>query len=87
MTGTIFDDMMVYISNFIENYGWPILFSIIALYFARPYISEISRKISLASANNKSRRALLDEEKKRARVVQQLNLYKANRDSKDFKAI
>eukprot|EP01041_Mallomonas_annulata_P001665 gene1665-3219_t len=66
----------------VQKFGWPILFSLAAIYFAFPYVKQLLREASLRHANNRHRRQILDADLKRARVRQQLDLYKANRESK-----
>ena len=41
----------------------------------------------LAQANNPQRRSILDKEVKRARLVQQLDVYKANRNLREMKDV
>jgi hypothetical protein len=80
---SILDDSLHYTVSFIESYGWPILISIIALYCAKDYINDFFQKLSLKNANNPSRRKLLDEERKRARVNQQLDIFKSTREAEN----
>ena len=75
------------IQLFFELFGWPILIVCIAIYFSRNYIREKLRNMRLAQANNPQRRSILDKEVKRARLVQQLDVYKANRNLREMKDV
>lgn len=71
---------MANIINFIckiENWGWPILLSIIALYLAMPYFKQTQddERIHIATAEKK-RITFLNEQMKRARMRQGLDYYK-----------
>ena len=79
----IIDDCIVLITQFFQTYGWMIVFTCIAYYFAQPYINEYSRRRSLEQANDPKRRAVLDEERKKARIYQQLDVYRANREANE----
>jgi len=68
---------------FFSTYGWPILLTLLALYLGRDHIRKFLNARSLASANDPTRRKILDEEKKKARMRQQLDLMKAYRESND----
>mmetsp|Transcript_26443 Transcript_26443/g.26694 ORF Transcript_26443/g.26694 Transcript_26443/m.26694 type:complete len:85 (+) Transcript_26443:110-364(+) len=81
MTGaSVLHDAVTYTVFFLQRYGWYLIFTLVAFYFIRPYLIEYSRKASLQRANNPHRKAVLEEEVKRARVRQQLDIYKANRE-------
>ena len=79
---TILDEIYSSITDFFEHYGWGVVFISIFIYFARPYVETYLKKRSLENANRPERRNLLDSEMKKARTIQQLDLYKANRDAK-----
>ena len=78
---SIIDDVFQQIILFFQTYGWYIVFSFLAfVWFAKPVLTEFYRKVSLAQANNPKRRSVLDEERRRVRVHQQLDVYKAHRE-------
>lgn len=80
---SILDESMLYIISLIERFGWPILISLIALYSAKDYINDFFQKVSLKNANNPTRRRVLDEERKRVRVNQQLDIFKSTREAEN----
>ena len=82
MSANIIDDGVNFFAFLLQKYGWPIIFSLIALYYALPHVKDYLRQVSLASANNRHRRSILEADMKRARVMQQLDLYKANREAR-----
>ncbi len=84
MSSNIIDDGIKYIGVLLQKFGWPIIFSLIAIYYALPYVKDYLRQMSLARANNRHRRSILEADMKRARVIQQLDLYKANRESRQL---
>lgn len=70
-----------FIANFFASYGWSIVFVLIAMYFSWPYVNILMKKRSLAQANNPARKKILDEERKRVRMYQQLDVYKASKEA------
>ena len=79
---TIIDDILKFAQQWLERWGWWLVFSLIALYLARPHLDQLMKERSLAHANDPRRRELLDEERRRVRVHQQLDVYKAHREQK-----
>ena len=78
---SIIDDLFEQLIHFFQTYGWYFVFSFLAfVWYAKPLLTELFRKISLAQANNPKRRSVLDEERRRVRVHQQLDVYKAHRE-------
>lgn len=71
------EDIFNYIVAAVKRYGWSVIFVLIGFYFAAPYIAEFQRQRSLASANSAERRKVLDEDKRRVRLNQQLKQYAA----------
>jgi len=72
-----------HIPDIFAQFGWPLLFTAIVLYLVWPYVVEMRQKVSLSVANNPVRREVLNNELKRARAMQQLDVYKANRKARD----
>ncbi len=71
-----------YTKAFIETNGWKIIFLLIIIYLLYPYFLQWRPQVSLKSANDPNRKNILDEGRKRARMHQQLDVYKANREHK-----
>lgn len=63
--------------NMLQSYGWYILLVLLVLYLLRPHLHQLRAQASLRLANNPTRRKILDEEKKRVRLQQQINLAQA----------
>ena len=63
----IFDEYLHYIQHFVEDYGWYIVFSLIAIYLAQPYITQYKQQRSLESANDPDRVSILRRDMQRAR--------------------
>ena len=63
----IFDEYLHYMQHFIEDYGWYIVFSLIAIYLAQPYITQYKQQRSLESANDPDRVSILRRDMQRAR--------------------
>ena len=78
----IFEEAVQYVQFVIENYGWTILFSAIFFFSIKPYLSSYMEKLSREHANRPERKGVLDEEVKRVRAMQQLDVYKASRETK-----
>lgn len=79
----VIDEFGGVIISFIRGYGWYLVFFGALVCYLRPHAAHAANQLSLAHANRASRKAILDEEKKRARMIQQLDLYKANRSHKE----
>jgi hypothetical protein len=79
----IVDDLVQFIARFLADYGWYLVFSALALYLAGPYIEAWRRSASLRDAKRPERVAVLDEDLRRARMRQQLDVFKANRTHKE----
>ena len=78
---SIIDDIFQQFVRFFQTYGWYFVFSFLAfVWFAKPVLDEFYRKVSLAQANYPQRKSVLDEERRRVRVHQQLDVYKAHRE-------
>ena len=71
------------VSNNISSIGWTLLIAFIVLYNLWPYIEQLRSKVCVNVANDPSRKKLFNEELKRARAMQQLDVYKANRKNRE----
>ena len=69
--------------QFFASYGWHMVFFLIIFYFSRPYLDKFMKQRSLAQANDPRRRQILDEERKRIRMYQQLDVFKAAKEAKE----
>ena len=78
---TAIDEIFALIARTIQSYGWPVLIALLALYFAHPTLQQWRNNVSTRLANSSHRRAVLDEEMKRARLRQQLEVIKAAKDA------
>ena len=78
----IIEGYVIEVQSFFAKYGWPIVFCLLSLYMAWPILETIMKKRSLAQANNPHRRKILDEERKRVRMYQQLDVFKASKEAK-----
>ena len=73
------------IKQFFASYGWRIVFCLIIFYYSRPYLDKFMKQRSLAQANDPKRKQILDEERKRIRMYQQLDVYKSSKEAKEKK--
>lgn len=71
---SVLDEYLLRIQYLIENYGWYLVFTIVAWYLIKPYIIEINRKRSLDEANDPQRVSILKEDMQRARIKQRVLL-------------
>ena len=79
---SVVDESIIKAIEFVQYYGWYVVFTLIALYFAEPWISSARHRMSLASANAPSRVRILEQERQRVRLRQQLNhTLKKNEDN------
>lgn len=69
--------------EYVATFGWPLLITLVILYSIWPYVVGLRESISLSVANDPSRRKLFDEELKRARAMQQLDVYKSYRTQRE----
>ena len=60
-----------YVCSFLQTYGWHIVFTLIFLYLAGPYIRNAYDAANLAHANREPRKSALDKERRRIRELQQ----------------
>jgi hypothetical protein len=76
----VIDAAFFSLQRFFESYGWYVVFSCVAMYVARPYVAAWARRRSLQQANDPQRVKVLDAERRRVRVHQQLDVMKAHRE-------
>ena len=69
--------------HYIAMVGWPLLITLVILYNIWPYVQQLRESASLAAANAPSRKELFNNELKRARAIQQLDVYKASREKSE----
>jgi hypothetical protein len=79
---SIIDDVIDDIIQLIQQHGWLLVFIALGLYIFRNQISKTLKSISLAQANNPTRRALFDSEARRVRSNQQLDLKQSSLEKK-----
>lgn len=61
----------------LQAYGWYAVLGLLALYLLRPRLQDLRRELSLRQANNPARRRILDEELRRVRLEQQMELLRS----------
>jgi hypothetical protein len=71
MNGVV-DEWIMRGVELLQAYGWYVVFSLVAFYFAQPAISEMQSRMSLSQAQAPSRVRVLDEDRQRVRLRQQL---------------
>lgn len=76
MAANVIEDSYKYLIIIIQKFGWFIVAISITLYFMNPIIKSKLRELSLRQANDPYRKAILDEDRKRARKLQQKELTK-----------
>ena len=75
------DELLASMIATIQRIGWPIVFSLIAIYILQPQIQSFRSWLSFRRANEPGRVSILNEERQRVRLQQQLDM-KRNRTSK-----
>ena len=70
----ILDEYYHHLIQFIQSYGWFILFSAILYYNYRPHINKYLETRSLAEANDPKRCSILNAQKRKIREEQQRKL-------------
>jgi hypothetical protein len=83
---TVIHDIIDGIGDFMAAYGWYILFLIIAIYFFQENIKKFREDMSLKRAQNPHRVKILEEERKRVRLKQQMEANKALLEAKEREA-
>lgn len=84
---TIIENCIEFIINFVQSYGWHILFVVVVYYFLQPYIMQKWKDMS-RKANLPSQRKEYDESVRIARLAQQreIDLLKSNKDPDENKS-
>jgi hypothetical protein len=82
MIENLISEILIYIRFTLEKYGWPILFSILALLYIKPYVNSLTQKLSLNHCNRPERKSALDKEVMKIRVNQQEEYIKKSREMK-----
>lgn len=72
---------------FLQNYGWYIVLVLLAYYIFQPQLRDLRAELSLRQANNPTRRKILDEERKRVRLQQQMDHLKAQETKNAAKSV
>jgi hypothetical protein len=79
--GNALEELLLGAQTLIETWGWPILLTLLAIYFSRPYIDAFMKQQSLRSANNPQRRQVLEKDMRRVRMQQTIAQKKAQTGS------
>lgn len=80
---TVINEILECIQEFFVKFGWPIVICVIVIYLSRDYIKQYKQELSLKRAQNPHRVQILDEERKRVRLKQQLEANKALLEQKE----
>jgi hypothetical protein len=80
MALSFFDEVIVYAIETLQRWGWTIVFVLLILYFSQGYLEQAGNAWSLRNANEPNRVQLLDEERRRVRLQQQIELQRKNND-------
>ena len=74
---TVIHEIIDYIGQFLATYGWPIVITLMVLYLSRDYLKQYQEQLSLRRAQNPHRVKILEEEMKRVRLKQQIEVNRA----------
>lgn len=74
MAMSYIDEVVASVIATIQQWGWPVVFSLIAIYMLQPQINQFKNWLSLKRANDPDRVRVLNEERQRVRLQQQLDL-------------
>lgn len=74
---TVVDEAVVMLVELVQQWGWYVVFVVVALYFLQPTLEKWRQQRSLASANDPQRMQMLDAERDRARARQAVAAVKA----------
>mmetsp|Transcript_15172 Transcript_15172/g.22817 ORF Transcript_15172/g.22817 Transcript_15172/m.22817 type:complete len:148 (-) Transcript_15172:239-682(-) len=85
-SSALMGEIYVEIRLFLAAYGWYLVFLIIALYLLKPYLVKWREERAYRAAQNPLRVKILDEERKRVRLRQQLEILKASEAAAKEKA-
>jgi hypothetical protein len=72
----VIEDTYHYLISLVQKFGWFIVAIAIAVYFSYPFIQKKMRELAIHRANDPYRRAILDEDRKKVRKIQQQELSK-----------
>jgi hypothetical protein len=75
--GNVITDLLQGTQGLLQAYGWYLVLTLLALYLLRPSLQRLRAELSLRHANNPTRRGILDEERRRVRLQQQMDLLRA----------
>lgn len=80
---TVLHEFLEGVQEFFAAYGWPILLSLIAIYYFQDNINNFREHLSLRRAQNPARVQILEAERKRIRLKQQMEANKALLEAKE----
>ena len=72
----VIEDTYHYLISLVQKFGWFIVAIAIAVNFSYPFIQSKMRELAIRRANDPYRRAILDEDRKKVRKIQQQELSK-----------
>ena len=72
MNVLIFDQYLNYLKLFLQAWGWPIVFTFLALYLVSPYYFKFLEEHKRKAANDPTRVKILSAAMRRSRAKQQL---------------
>jgi hypothetical protein len=82
-TDNVIDEAWAVVAAFVVQYGWYLIFLGCLVYYLTPHATRVVNRMSLEHANRPARRNILDSDVKRARMLQQLDVYKSNKRHRD----
>lgn len=82
-TENVIDELGYVVGSLIQRYAWYVVMLGAVAYWLSPHIALAVSRASIAHANRSARKEILDKERKRARMIQQLDVYKSNRLHRD----
>lgn len=68
---TVFDEAYLTVVNFIQTYGWRIVFAFLAIYIIYPYVMEYWIYLQDTFLRDRNRERILDKDCSRIRFLQQ----------------
>ena len=85
--GNAITDALGTCQGLLQAYGWYLVLAVVAMYLLLPSLLKLRAELSLRHANNPTRRKILDEERKRVRLQQQVDLLRAKEKAEEEKAL
>ena len=82
-TENVIDELGYIVGSFVQRFAWYVVLLGVLAYWLSPHIAGAANRASIAHANRSARKEVLDKERKRARLIQQLDVYKSNRLYRD----